>query len=76
MTRTSIDLASQTLGQARDRIAAGVANNLEVVEAQESIARANQLYISSVYTYNAAKVALAQAIGTAEQSALSYLGMK
>jgi outer membrane protein TolC len=74
--RSSMDLASQTLGQARDRFAAGVTTNLEVVEAQESIARANQSYISSVYTYNAAKVALAQAIGTAEQSALSYLGVK
>jgi outer membrane protein TolC len=76
VSRSSIDLASQTLGQARDRLAAGVANNLEVVEAQESIARANQLYISSVYTYNSAKVALAQAVGTAEQSALLYLGVK
>jgi outer membrane protein TolC len=76
VARSSIDLASQTLGQARDRLAAGVTNNLEVVEAQESIARATQSYISSLYTYNSAKVALAQAIGTAEQSALSYLGVK
>ena len=76
VTQSSIDLANQTLRQALDRLAAGVTNNLEVVEAQESIARANQSYISSVYTHNSAKVALAQAIGTAEQSALSYLGVK
>lgn len=76
VARSSIDLASQTLVQARDRLAAGVTNNLEVVEAQESVARANQSYISSVYTYNSARVALAHAIGTAEQSALSYLGVK
>jgi outer membrane protein TolC len=76
VARSSIDLASQTLIQARNRLAAGVTNNLEVVEAQESIARANQSYISSVYGYNSAKVALAQAVGSAEQSALSYLGVK
>lgn len=76
VARSSIDLASQTLSQARNRLAAGVANNLEVVEAQESIARANQAYISSVYTYNSAKVALAQAVGMAERSAISYLGVK
>jgi outer membrane protein TolC len=70
VARSSIDLASQALVQARDRLAAGVANTLEVVEAQESIARATQSFIASVYSHNSAKVALAQAIGTAEQSAL------
>ncbi len=76
VARSNVDLAAQTFVQARDRLAAGVTDNLEVVEAQESIARANQSYISSVYTYNSAKVALAQAIGAAERSAVSYLGVK
>jgi outer membrane protein TolC len=76
VARSNIDLASQTLGQARDRLAAGVAGNLEVVQAQESLATANQSYISSLFTYNSAKVSLAQAIGAAEQSALTYLGVK
>jgi outer membrane protein TolC len=76
VARTNIDLAGQTLGQARDRLAAGVAGNLEVVQAQESVATANLAYISGLFTYNAAKVSLAQAIGTAEQSALAYLGVK
>jgi outer membrane protein TolC len=76
VARSNIDLASQTLTQARDRFAAGVADNLEVVQAQESVATANQSYISSLYSYNSAKVSLAQAIGVAEQSALTYLGVK
>jgi outer membrane protein TolC len=76
VTRSNVDLAKQTLSQAQDRLAAGVADNLEVVQAQESVATANQSFISSVYAYNSAKVALAQAVGAAEQSALSYLGVK
>jgi outer membrane protein TolC len=76
VAQSNIDLATQALGQARDRLAAGVAGNLEVVQAQESVATANQSYISGLFTYNSAKVSLAQAIGVAEQSALSYLGVK
>ena len=76
VSRSNIDLADQTLAQARDRLAAGVADNLEVVQAQESVAAANQSYIASLYAYNFAKMSLAQAIGVAEQSALTYLGVK
>jgi outer membrane protein TolC len=76
VARSDIDLAKQTLGQAQDRLAAGVAGNLEVVQAQESVALANQSLIASVYSYSSAKVALAQAVGAAEQSALVYLGVK
>lgn len=76
VAQSNIELASQTLVQARDRFAAGVASNLDVVQAQESIAAANQSYIASLYAYNLAKISLAQAIGIAEQSALQYLGVK
>ena len=73
VARSNIDLATQTLAQARDRFAAGVADNLEVVQAQESVASANQSYIASLYSFNRSKVSLAQAIGVAQQSALHYL---
>lgn len=74
--QSNIGLADQTLTQARDRFVAGVAANLEVVQAQESVAAANQSYIASLYSYNFAKISLAHAIGVAEQSALTYLGVK
>jgi outer membrane protein TolC len=73
VTKSNVDLASKTLTQAQDRFAAGVADNLEVVQAQESVAAANQSYISSVYAYNVAKISLAQAIGIAEQAGMQYL---
>jgi outer membrane protein TolC len=71
--RSSVDLAQQTLDQAKDRFAAGVADNLEVVQAQESVAGANESYISSLYVHNVAKVALARAIGFAEEGVKLYL---
>ena len=76
VAQSNIDLANQTLTQAEDRLQAGVADNLEVVQAQESVASANQSYINSLFSFNLAKISLAQAIGIAEQSALQYLGAK
>jgi outer membrane protein TolC len=73
VAKSSLDLANQTLDQARDRFIAGVAENLEVVQAQESVAAANEDYISSLYSHNVAKVSLARAIGFAEQGVKLYL---
>jgi outer membrane protein TolC len=73
VARSSLDLANQTLDQARDRFTAGVADNLEVVQAQESVASANENYITSLYAHNFAKVLLARAIGFAEQGVKQYL---
>jgi outer membrane protein TolC len=76
VARNSVDLANQTLAQGRDRFAAGVADNLEVVQAQEAVASANENYISSLYAHNVAKVALARAIGYGEEGVRLYLQSK
>jgi outer membrane protein TolC len=76
VANSNIDLADQALAQAQDRFKAGVADNLEVVQAQESVASANQSYIASLYSFNLAKISLAQALGVAEQSASQYLGVR
>lgn len=76
VAQSNIDLANQTLVQAQARFRAGVTNNLEVVQAQQAVAAANQSYIASLYSYNSAKILLAQAIGVAEQSGLEFLGVK
>ena len=60
-------LAQETLTQARDRFAAGVADTLEVVQAQEAVAVAEQDYISSLYAHNLAKATLARAMGQATE---------
>jgi outer membrane protein TolC len=76
VAESNTNLANQTLAQARDRFKAGVADNLEVVQAQESVAAADQSYISILYSFNVAKLSLAQAIGVAETSGLHYLGVR
>jgi len=76
VAKSSLDLANQTLEQARDRFTAGVADNLEVVQAQETVAAANENYIASLYAHNVAKVSLARAIGFAEQGVRLYLESK
>jgi outer membrane protein TolC len=76
VAQSNNNLANQTLVQAQDRFQAGVADNLEVVQAQESVAAATQSHIASLYSFNVAKLSLALAVGVAEQSALHYLGVK
>lgn len=73
VARSSVDLAEQTLTQARDRFSAGVADNLEVVQAQETVAGAHESYISSLYAHNLAKIELVRAMGYAEQGVRQYL---
>ena len=73
VARSSVDLAEQSLAQSRDRFTAGVTDNLEVVQAQESVAAAHESYIESLYAHNLAKVELAYAIGDAEQGVKRYL---
>jgi outer membrane protein TolC len=68
------DLASEQLTQTRDRFAAGVGSNIEVVQAQSAVAIANEQYISALYGYDLAKGALIRGIGTAEQTLRQYLG--
>jgi outer membrane protein TolC len=73
VARSSVDLAEQALTQSQDRFSAGVADNLEVVQAQEAVASAHESYIQSLYAHNLAKVELAYAIGDAEHGVKDYL---
>jgi outer membrane protein TolC len=76
VAQSNIDLANQTLTQARDRFAAGVTDNIEVVQAQESVSTAQQNLISSIYSHNLAKVALARALGATEANLKTFMGGK
>ena len=61
-----VDLAQQEVQQARDRFQAGVANNIEVVSAQDALSRANDNQIDALYRYNQARADLAHATGQME----------
>ena len=61
-----VDLANQEVQQSRDRFKAGVADNIEVITAQDALARANENQISALYQYNQSRADLARAIGQIE----------
>jgi outer membrane protein TolC len=69
---SNIDLADQTLAQSRDRFTAGVTDTVEVVQSQEAVASAHEQYISSLYSYNVAKISLIRALGAGEQGVKEY----
>lgn len=71
--KNAVELATETVQQSRDRFAAGVTDNIEVVQAQESLANANDAYIASLYSYNIAKISVARAMGVAESKFVLYL---
>lgn len=71
--KNAVALANQTLRQARDRFASGVTDNIEVIQAQESVAAAEDSYIASLYSYNIAKISLAKALGIDESGFENYL---
>jgi outer membrane protein TolC len=63
VSNLGIQLAQEEVVQARDRFQAGVANTVEVVTAQDRLARANDDQISALYRYNQARADLARAYG-------------
>jgi outer membrane protein TolC len=67
-------LAQRELELTQDRFQSGVTNNVEVVTAQDALARAQENYIVAVASYADAKFALARAAGSTEKIAAQYLG--
>ncbi len=66
VANSGIQLAREEVTQARDRFQAGVANNIEVITAQDELARANDNQIGALYRYNQARASLAYAVGQME----------
>ena len=68
------ELAQRELALAQDRFQAGTANNVEVVTAQDELARAEENYIVAVSSHVDAKFALARAMGGTERNILQFMG--
>jgi len=60
-----LQLAQDELAQARERFKAGVAGNIEVIDAQSSLVHARDADIDARFAAAAARVALARAVGVA-----------
>ena len=70
----SVDLANDNVARSKERFAAGVTDSVEVVQSEQSLASANDQYITSLYSHNLAKLALARALGVARTNFSQYLG--
>lgn len=66
LAETNRGYAKETLGEARDRFAAGVGTTVEVVQAQQQVASAEADYLASLFSFDLAKLSLARSTGTAE----------
>jgi outer membrane protein TolC len=75
VAKSSVALATEALSEAQQRYSNGVSDNLAVSQAQQSVAQANDQYVTSLYRHNIAKLNLARAIGAAEDYK-KYLGGK
>jgi outer membrane protein TolC len=68
------ELALRELEMAQDRFQSGTANNVEVITAQDELARAEENYILAVSSHVDAKYALARAMGDTEKNILEFMG--
>ena len=68
------ELARRELQLAQDRFQSGTANNVEVVTAQDELARAEENYILAVSSHADAKFALARALGDTETNITKFMG--
>ncbi len=68
LAEVTVKLAREEVSQSRDRFEAGVTNNIEVVTAQDTLARANESQIQALYRVSVARADLARALGRMEQT--------
>jgi outer membrane protein TolC len=66
LAATNRDYAAETLKEARDRFNLGVTTTVEVVQAQEQVAGAEAVYVSSLFSLDLARLNLSRAAGEAE----------
>src|ERR1700693_330626 len=76
VAKQNVDLANENLARSKDRFTSGVTDSVEVVQAEQSLASANDQYITSLYDHNLAKLSLARALGVARTNYEQYLGGK
>jgi outer membrane protein TolC len=72
----NVDMANENLSRSQERFAAGVTDTVEVVQAQQALASANDQYITSLYSHNVAKLQVARALGVARTNYSQYLAVR
>ncbi len=73
VAQSNVTLATRELEQANDRFAAGVSDNLPVVQAQATLSGAQTQLINDQLQYNQAKLGLARNLGIVDTQYKRYL---
>jgi outer membrane protein TolC len=68
VAKQNVSLANESLARSKDRFTSGVTDSVEVVQAQQALASANDQYITSLYNHSLAKLSMARALGVARTS--------
>jgi outer membrane protein TolC len=76
VAKQNVELANESLARSKDRFSSGVTDSVEVVQAEQALASANDQYITSLYNHNFSKLSLARALGVARTNYEQYLGAK
>jgi outer membrane protein TolC len=76
VAQNNVALANENLERSKDRFTSGVTDSVEVVQSEQSLASANDQYITSVYNHNLAKLMLARGLGIARTNYRQYIGGK
>ena len=74
VARSNVTLAEQEFSDAQERFAAGVSDNLPVVQAAATLAGAQNQLVQTTFQYNTAKLDLARNTGVVESQYRVYLG--
>jgi outer membrane protein TolC len=76
LAQRNLQVNKETLDLTRQRFDAGVTDNVEVVQAQESLTSAELDTINSDFAHNLAKLSLARAIASAADNLQQFLNMQ
>jgi outer membrane protein TolC len=76
VARRNLEVTRDNLVLTRQRFDAGVSDNADLVQSQESVAMAELTYIDSVFAHNVAKLDLARALGRAWEDLPQFLQIR
>lgn len=76
VARRNLQVTRETLELTRQRFDAGVTDNVEVVQAQESLKSAELDVINSEFAHNVAKLSLTRSTASAADSLQEFLSLR
>jgi outer membrane protein TolC len=76
VSKRNIQVTQEAMELTKQKFEAGVSDNLELVQAQESRAVADLDYINSLFAHNLAKLSLARATGSAAENLAQFLSTR